>query len=94
MHVASSPLVANKDALLKLLTSALTHTEPTLRGVAIKTFGILFQMGGALERSEVSSNKYYIVWLCDVFVFFADVDFLRAVEGDSSNRPGLFSEVS
>ena len=54
MHIASSPLVANKDALLKLLTSALTHTEPTIRVVATKTFGVLFQMGGAMERSEVS----------------------------------------
>ena len=50
----TTPLVRNKDALLKLLTSASTHQESSIRVVAMTTFGALLQTSEALERSEVS----------------------------------------
>ena len=54
----TTPLVSNKDAVLKLLTSASTHQESSIRVVAMTIFGALLQTHDALERSEVSSQKH------------------------------------
>jgi hypothetical protein len=57
-HAVTTPLVSNKDALLKLLMSASTHQESSIGVVAVTTLGALLQTRDALERSEVSSPKH------------------------------------
>ena len=53
MTAVTTPLVNNKDALLKLLMSVSTHQESSVRVVAMTTLGAILQTREALEKSEV-----------------------------------------
>ena len=63
---------------------ASTHSEPSVRVVAITTIGALFQIHGALKPSEVRGHKDHKFCVVLIKIPFAtDFGTLGTFEGDS-----------